>query len=75
MNSMSYIKKIREFFKNPKKKALSQLAVYLVFFGVVFILIGNATDTENNYVSEVKTPIEAFETMNSYKYKIVYTLS
>jgi len=70
---MSYIKKIREFFKNPKKKALSQLAVYLVFFGVVFILIGNATDTENNYVSEVKTPIEAFETMNSYKYKIVYT--
>lgn len=73
MNSMSYIKKIREFFKNPKKKALSQLAVYLVFFGVVFILIGNATDTENNYVSEVKTPIEAFEAMNSYKYKIVYT--
>lgn len=74
MVSMSYIKKAKEFLKDPKKKALTQLAIYGVFFIFVFILInssGNRVSTP--IVEESKTPIEYYEDMASYDYKVTYT--
>lgn len=37
---MELIRKVREWLKDPKKKALTQLGLYAVFFVFVFILIG-----------------------------------
>lgn len=71
---MNYIKQTKEFLKDPKKKALTQLAIYGVFFIFVFILInssGNRVSTP--IIEESKTPIEYYEDMTSYDYKVTYT--
>lgn len=41
---------IIEIFKNPKKKALVQLAFYAVFFAFVFIVLG-ISNSNNNYTN------------------------
>lgn len=74
MVSMNYINKTKEFLKDPKKKALTELAIYGVFFIFVFILInssGNRVSTP--IIEETKTPIEYYESMTSYDYKVTYT--
>lgn len=53
---MSYIKKIREWLKDPKKKSLTQLGLYAIFFVFVFILIGMGNNSSTpNYVPEETT--------------------
>ena len=50
---MSFIKKVREWLKDPKKKALTQLGLYAVFFIFVFIIIKAADNSSvPNYVLE-----------------------
>lgn len=75
MVSMEYIRSIREFLKDPKKKALTQLGLYAIFFIFVFILIsgGNSSESTSTLVEETKTPIEFFEEMKGYTYKLTYT--
>lgn len=71
---MNYINKTREFLKDPKKKALTQLGIYGVFFIFVFILINSSGSSINTpIVEESKTPIEYYEDMTSYDYKVIYT--
>jgi len=71
---MSYIKKTKEFLKDPKKKALTELAIYGVFFIFVFILINSSGNRVNTpIIEESKTPIECYEDMTSYDYKVTYT--
>jgi hypothetical protein len=71
---MNYIKKIREFLKDPKKKALTQLGLYGVFFIFVFILINSSSNSVNTpIINEPKTPVEYYEDMTSYDYKVTYT--
>lgn len=75
MVNMNYIKLIRENLKDPKKKALTQLALYFVFFLVVAILIRTADSYSNIPKEDIipKTPIENYEEMKGYIYKVTYT--
>ena len=75
MVSVEYIKKIKEFLKDPKKKSLTQLGIYIVFFIFVFILLNSSDGIENNEIIEeqVKLPLDIYEDMKGYTYKVVYT--
>lgn len=61
---MSFIKTVREWLKDPKKKALTQLGLYAVFFVFVFILIGMGDNSSTpNYVPE-----ETNKEVTNYEY-------
>ena len=50
---MEFIRKVREWLKDPKKKSLTQLGLYALFFVFVFILIGMGDNSSTpNYVPE-----------------------
>lgn len=74
MVSMNYINKTKEFLKDPKKKALIQLCIYAVFFIFVFILINSSENKVNiPIIEQSEKPIEYYEDMTSYDYKVIYT--
>jgi hypothetical protein len=70
---MRYIKELKEMLKNPKKKALAQLGLYAIFFIFVAILLRGADNRVVEIKEEPKTPIEFYEDMKSYHYKVTYT--
>lgn len=71
---MNYIKKVKEFLKDPKKKALTQLGIYAIFFIFVFIFINMGERRVNTpSIDETTSPIEYYEKMTSYDYKVTYT--
>ena len=57
---LEYIKKIRENLKNPKKKAITKLALYLIFFIIVFLLITNAPSNNRKNIN-VKQEIITYD--------------
>lgn len=65
---MEFIRKVREWLKDPKKKALTQLGLYAIFFVFVFILIGmgNNSSTPNYVPEETNKEVTNYE----YIYKI-----
>ena len=65
---MNFIKTIKEWLGDSKKKALTQLGLYAVFFIFVFILIGmgNNSGTPNYVPSETNKEVTNYE----YIYKI-----
>lgn len=73
MISMKYIKELKEMLKDPKKKALTQLALYAIFFIFVVILLRGADNKPTPIIEEPKTSIEFYEDMKSYHYKVTYT--
>ena len=73
MVSMKYIKELKEMLKNPKKKALVQLGLYAIFFIFVAILLRGADNKPTKIIEEQKSPIEFYEDMESYNYKVTYT--
>ena len=71
---MEYIKKIKEFLGDPKKKSLTQLGLYAIFFIFVFIFFNSAEQpTDVQKVEESKTPLEYYSDMTGYIYKVTYT--
>lgn len=60
---MNFIKNIRENLKDPKKKALTQLGIYGVFFIFVFAVLSNSNAPVENYIEE-EIPVG----VNSYEY-------
>jgi len=70
---MKYIKELKEMLKNPKKKALTQLGFYVIFFIFVAILLRGADNKPAKIIEEQKSPIEFYEDMKSYHYKVTYT--
>ena len=71
---MKYIKEIRENLKDPKKKAITQLALYGIFFIIVFLLIGGDRDVSpTSPVVKKESAVEVYNNMRSYNYKITYT--
>lgn len=64
---MKFIKSIRENLKDPKKKSLTLLGIYFIFFIVVFLLLSSAPKTEPN-ITEPK-----IDKVTSYEY--IYNLS
>ena len=73
MVSMKYIKELKEMLKNPKKKALVQLGIYAIFFIFVAILLRGTDNKPTKIIEEQKSPIEFYEDMESYNYKVTYT--
>ena len=70
---MGYIKNIREALKDPKKKSLTQLGLWLIFFIFVSIILRSADSSNPPIVEEPKTPMETYESMNRYIYNVTYT--
>jgi len=72
---MEYIKKIREFLKDPKKRALTQLGLWAIFFVFVFTLLnsGETTNIDIPVIEDPKTPLEVYKDMKGYTYKVTYT--
>ena len=73
MVSMKYIKELKEMLKNPKKKALVQLGLYAIFFIFVAILLRGVDNKPTKIIEEQKSPVEFYEDMESYNYKVTYT--
>ena len=71
---MEYVKKIKEFLSDPKKKSLTQLGLYAIFFIFVFIFLNSAEKpTSIQKIEETKTPLEYYSDMTGYTYKVTYT--
>ena len=70
---------ISEYLKNPKKKSLTLLGIYVVFFIIVFILInmGSSSDNYINYTEENESDIENIESEKNndiLNYKYIYKI-
>ena len=64
---LDFIKLIRENLKDPKKKAITQLLLYVIFCAIVFLLISNADSNHNSNYTVKK------EKTLSYNYSIDIT--
>lgn len=65
---LDFIKSIREGLKNPKKKAITQLILYVIFFAIVFLLLANA-ENKSDYV-DIAKPKE-----KSISYDYIYDIN
>ena len=65
---MEFIRKVKEWLKDPKKKALTQLGLYALFFVFVFILIsmGDSSSTSDYIPENTNKEVTNYE----YIYKI-----
>ena len=67
---MGFIRKIKEFLSDPKKKSLTLLGMYGVFFIFVFIFLNSGSNSNANY-SEYINEEQTDEVRNyEYIYKI-----
>lgn len=61
---MDFFSKVRDNLKDPKKKALTQLGIYAIFFIFVFIVLNNSGNSSNmDYIPEETTDI-----VSNYEY-------
>lgn len=67
---MTFFHKIRENLKDPKKKSITMLIIYGIFFIFVFILISNGNSTTYNYNEYIKEENINEITTYQYIYKI-----
>ena len=71
---MNNLRKVRESLKDPKKRSLTILGFYFIFFIFVFAFLNTAerpaTIQSDN---QEKTPIDHYSNMKGYNYKITYT--
>ena len=68
---MKFFNKIKENFKNPKKKSLTMLGIYAVFFIFVFIFINAGNSSTSNYTEY----IEEEKTDKILNYEYVYKIN
>ena len=58
---MDFIKKIKENLKDPKKKSLTLLGIYAIFFIFVFIILNREDSSTYNYIEETTNTISSYE--------------
>ena len=63
---MNFIRKIRENLKNPRTRSFTLLALYAIFFIIVFILLSGGESINKNYIPPK-------EEKNDYNYNYNYT--
>lgn len=66
---MNFIRKLRENLKDPKKKSITLLGIYAVFFILVFILIKMGESSNYNYEN-----IEEEKTNDILNYEYIYRI-
>lgn len=69
---MNNLRKVRESLKDPKKRSLTILGFYFIFFIFVFAFL-NTAERPATIQSDNKTPIDHYSNMKGYNYKITYT--
>ncbi len=57
---LDFIRSIRENLKDPKKKAITQLILYAIFFAIVFLLLANA-GSRHDYVEPIKEKVITYD--------------
>lgn len=57
---LDFIRNIRENLKDPKKKAITQLILYAIFFTFVFLLFANA-GSKHDYVEPIKEKVITYD--------------
>lgn len=72
---MDFIRKVRENLKDPKKKSLTLLGIYFVFFIVVFALLSGGDNYIEPPITEEEniSVMDNYKDMQSYQYKFSYT--
>ena len=71
---IEFFKSIRTNLKDPKKKSLTLLGIYFVFFVFVYIFINTSNSSAPVVEPEKERPFsDYYLSMNSYKYKFSYT--
>lgn len=72
---MEFLRKVRENLKDPKKKSLTLLGIYFVFFVFVFIVLSGADNTSTSSIPEETnvSVMDNYKDMESYQYKFSYT--
>ena len=74
MVNMKYIKEIREMLKDPKKKAITQLGLYFIFFVIVFLLLNSGDNIDpTSPVKQKESATTTYKEMTGYTYKVTYT--
>lgn len=53
--------KIKEFLANPKKKSLTLIIIYAIFFGFVFLYINSSKPVDSNIIVNNKNNISSYE--------------
>lgn len=67
---MEFIKKIKEYLADPKKKALTQLGLYGIFFIFVFIFLNSGSNSTPNYSEYIEKEDNTTVSNYEYVYKI-----
>ena len=62
---LDFIRSVRENLKDPKKKAITQLILYAIFFAIVFLLLSNAGN-KKEYIEPIKEKTITYD----YNYSI-----
>ena len=65
---MNYFSKAKEFLKDPKKKSLTLLGVYAIFFVFVFAVTSGGGSSTPDYSNENKEIEDMTATISSYEY-------
>lgn len=69
---LDFIRSIREGLKDPKKRAITKLCLYGIFFIIVFILINNSSRLNNGINNN---NIEPTPTKKEYSYNYIYDIN
>ena len=73
---MKYFNKAREFFKDPKKKSLTLLGFYAVFFIFVFAITSSPSKPQETIIPVEQEHeisfLDNYKNMNGYEYKIEF---
>lgn len=70
---MKYFKIIRDGLKDPKKKSLTLLGIYFIFFVFVYIVLNGSNSNQSSTAIVDKSIFsEYYNSISGYKYKITY---
>lgn len=73
---MNYFNKIKEYLKDPKKKSLTLLGIYALFFIFVFAITSGSSEPESisNYVEQKEEVsfLDNYKNMKGYEYKFEF---
>lgn len=70
---MNFFRSIKEGLKDPRKKSLTLLGLYAIFFIFVFLVLSSSSTPTKGADTELTSAKDNYKEMTSYTYKITYT--